>query len=287
MSELFSSDFLGRIQQLTIKTRLVLADGAAGNRKSRSKGSSVEFSDYREYTRGDDFRRIDWNAYGRFEKLFIKLFMEERESPVHIFLDTSKSMDWGEPNKSFASRRLAAALSYIALANYDRVSLLCLDNRISKSKLSLRGKNAFPEVLNFLEGVEYTGTTDLTGALKNYNMKSGKGISIVISDLLYSEGLPEIIKYLQYRKQEVHIFHILSLQELKPELESSLRLIDMETREFKDITVSPLLLKTYNKILGQFLSGIEECCFKYGANYMKADSSMPIEQMIRMVVGEK
>jgi len=122
MSQLFDSEFLKKIQQLVITSKIVLSDGAGGNRKSRSKGSSIEFSDYREYSLGDDFRRIDWNAYGRFEKLFIKLFMEEREAHVHIFLDTSKSMDWGEPNKSFASRRLAAELSYISPSNYDKVS---------------------------------------------------------------------------------------------------------------------------------------------------------------------
>lgn len=284
MSILFDSEFLKKIQQLTLASKIVLSEGAGGNRKSKSKGSSVEFSDYREYSEGDDFRRVDWNAYGRFEKLFIKLFMEEREAPVCIFLDISKSMDWGEPNKSVASRRLAAALSYISLSNYDRVSLFCIHERLEKAKLSLRGKNAFGEVMDFYENIEYGGNTDLLAAVSDSHMKSARGISIVISDLMPSTRLSDAIKFLQYRKQEVHICHLLSPQEIHPEINTSFRLIDSETEEFRDVTSSPLLLKTYRKIYGSYISEIEELCFKRGADYIRIDSSLPVEQMIKKVV---
>lgn len=284
MSELFDGEFLRKLQQLVITSKIILADGAGGNRKSRSKGSSVEFSDYREYSMGDDFRRVDWNAYGRFEKLFIKLFMEEREAPVYIFLDTSKSMDWGEPNKNVASRRLAAALSYISLSNYDRVSIACIGSRAERQKLSMRGKNSFGEVLDFLEKAEYRSVTDLYAAVKETNLKSSKGISIIISDLFSAGALDDTVKYLQFRKQDVYICHILSPQETSPEINESLRLVDVETGEFRDVTAAPLLLKTYKKVYDGFINRIEELCFKRGVNYMNMVTTMPVEEMIRMVV---
>ena len=284
MSELFDSSFLKKLQQLVITSKIILSDGTGGNRKSRSKGSSVEFSDYREYAAGDDFRRIDWNAYGRFEKLFIRLYMEEREAPVHILLDSSKSMDWGQPNKSFASRRLAAALGYISLSNYDRVSLAFLSNRTEGSRFSLRGKNSFSEVLDFLQKAEYKGATDLYAALMQLNIKASRGISIIISDLFSPGSLVDVIKYLQYRKQEVYICHMLSPQEVNPDINANLRLIDSETGEFRDVTATPLLIKTYRNVYNRFTAGIEENCHKYGVNYIRLLSSEPVEQMIRMVV---
>lgn len=283
MSELFDGEFLNKLQQLAIISKITLADGASGNRKSKSKGSSVEFSDYREYSVGDDFRRIDWNAYGRFEKLFIKLFMEEREAPVNIFLDTSSSMDWGNPNKSISSRKLAAAISYISLSNYDRISIFCTSSRLEKLKLSMRGKNSFGEILDFLENIRYGGETDLYNAVRESNLKAGKGISIIISDLFSRGSLLDILNYLHYRKQEVHICHLLSPQEVNPDIKSSLRLVDSETGEFMDVTPTPLLLKIYTRVYNRFVSGIEELCFKRNVNYMRFETSTPVEEMIKTV----
>lgn len=283
-SQLFDSDFLKKLEQLVISTKITLADGASGNRKSRAKGSSVEFSDYREYSIGDDFKRIDWNAYGRFEKLFIKLFMEEREAPIHIFLDNSKSMDWGEPNKSIASRRLAAALSYISLCSYDRVSLVCMNDVVDKFKSDLRGKNSFSQILNLMDSLEYKGTTDIFNTVSKYNLKSGKGISIVISDFFTKGNLLDMINYLQFKKQEVYICHILAPQEVEPEIGMSLRLIDIESGEFRDVTSSPALVKTYKKVYKRFITNIEDTCKGRGVNYMFMESSVPPEKMVRMVV---
>jgi uncharacterized protein (DUF58 family) len=180
---IFDSDFLNKLRQLSIAARVVIPGGNSGNRKSRSKGSSVEFSDFREYSAGDDFRRVDWNAFGRFEKLFVKLFMEEREAKISIYLDLSNSMDWGTPHKGIAARRLAAALAYIALCGMDRVSLSCIYGHELKTRDSLRGKQALPNLLNFLDNHLYQGTTLLTRAVRSSNMKGENGISIIISPL--------------------------------------------------------------------------------------------------------
>jgi len=283
-SELFDSDFLRKLEQLVITSKITLAAGASGNRKSRAKGSSVEFSDYREYSIGDDFKRIDWNAYGRFEKLFIKLFMEEREAPVHIFLDNSKSMDWGEPNKSIASRRLAAALGYISLCSYDRVSLVCLNSIVDKYKSDLRGKNSFSRIQSLLETLDYSGTTDIYNTISKYNFKSGRGISIIISDFFTKGNFLDMINYLQFKKQEIYVCHMLAPEEITPEIGMSLRLIDSETGEFRDVTSSPELIKTYRKVYNSFKTNIEDLCAVRGVNYIFMDTSFPAEKMVRMVV---
>ena len=119
--KIFDDDFFQKLNTLKLSLNMRLNQGMSGARKSGAKGTSVEFSDFREYMLGDDIRRIDWNAYGRMDKLFIKQFMEEKEGIYHIFLDTSKSMDYGEPKKSRLALQIAGALSYLVLNNLDRV----------------------------------------------------------------------------------------------------------------------------------------------------------------------
>ncbi|MDD4494123.1 MAG: DUF58 domain-containing protein [Eubacteriales bacterium] len=329
MSEIFDSSFLNKLQNIAISSRISVSGGLGGNRKSRSKGSSVEFSDYREYATGDDFRRIDWNAYGKFEKLFLKLFMEEREAPINIMLDTSASMNFGEPGKSVASRRLAAALSFIALANYDRLGLYGLTDKATPQGEILRGRYTFPKILNFLENISYEGTTDLLNAIKGCKISSDRGVTILISDM-FSQGeststsstlaaatstttsrtttapaatskaaaskaaasstsptlasLEEVIKYLRYRKQDVYLCHVLSPQEIDPELDSDMRLIDSETGDFRDIAVSSFVAEAYRKVFKEYIHELEAICMANGAWYMLLPTTIPIEEMIRKVV---
>ena len=285
MGKIFDDNFLKKIQHFSLGFKVILTQGKSGNRKSRSKGSSVEFSDYREYVEGDDFRRIDWNAFGRFEKLFVKLFMEEREAPITIFLDSSKSMDWGEPNKSIAARRLTAGLSYISLSNYDIVSIACINDRLGELKSNIRGKKAFGNVLSFLENIKFNNTTDLYSAVTKNDFKMKKGISIIISDLFDQRNIEETIKYLQFKKQEIIICHILSPQEQTPQFESDVRLIDSETGDVKEITVTQQVMKTYKKVVETFIARTEDVCFKRGVRYAKIISSDSIEKMMEMVVG--
>lgn len=283
MSELFDQDFLQKIQQLTLYAGFPLDGSSAGNRKSRSTGSSVEFSDYREYAPGDDFRRIDWNAYGRFDKLFVKLFMEEREAPITIFLDVSKSMDWGEPNKSISSRRLAAALGYIALSGFDRISLLCVNDTVQKLCRDVRGRNFFHKLTEMLEAAEYSGESNLQKALEGYRLQSGRGITIVISDFFSEGSFEEVLKYCKYKKQEIYICHMLSPQELKPDINDSVRLIDSETGRDLNITMTPALLNAYGKSLDSFKESLQQACFKYGAHYSLFSSGMRLEEMVKEV----
>jgi len=157
-------DFLDRLERISIYARRTLSGSMEGKRRSKARGSSAEFSDYREYSNGDDFRRIDWNAYARFERLFLKLFMEERETKITILLDTSKSMTFGEPAKSQLSMELAAAFAYMSLSSYDRVGLYALGGE-GEVLPHFSGKQGFGKVLDFLDRLSWGGESSLNEAL--------------------------------------------------------------------------------------------------------------------------
>ena len=277
--KIFDSEFFKMLQNLNINIKKSANYGASGARKSRVKGTSVEFSDFREYVPGDDFRRIDWNAYGRFDKFFIKLFMEEREALINVFVDGSKSMSFGEPAKSVLALRLAGAFSYLALNNLDRVCINTLRNKELKSIDALSGKMMLQRTLSFLQDIEFEGTTDINASIMRKDFKN-KGVSIILSDFFTENGITEAVKYLTYRKQEVILIHILSPEELQPDYYGQVKLIDSETREEKSIILNPSIMKAYKKQLESFKNSLKDTAAKYGAAYIDASSAENIEKII-------
>lgn len=277
--KIFVGEFFNILQNLSINIKKSANYGASGARKSKIKGTSVEFSDFREYMSGDDFRRIDWNAYGRFDKLFVKLFMEEREALINIFLDCSKSMNFGTPSKAVLAVKLAAAFSYITLNNLDRICVNTMKNKELKSLDALSGKMMLQRTLSSLQDIVYEGTTDISASLMKKDFKS-RGVSIILSDFFTDKGIGDAVKYLTYKKQEVILIHILSPEELQPDYYGQIRLIDSESLEERSIILNPSILKAYKKQLAIFKNGIQEVALKYGASYIEANSSEPFEKVI-------
>lgn len=277
--KIFDAEFFKKLENISINARMPMTEGASGGRKSKAKGSSVEFSDFREYALGDDFRRIDWNAYGRFDKLFVKLFMEEREALVNIFIDCSKSMDYGEQHKGTCALKLAAVLGYLALNNLDRVCI----NRVAGDNLapsiSYMGRGMFSRTIDFLQQTEFSGTTNLSSAIKKKDLKQ-RGISILISDFFTKGSLEEAIKYLVYKRQEVILIHILSKEEIEPELNGQVRLIDVETSEDVTISVTPKLLKLYRDKFNSFTSNLKEQTKRFNGSFLQICSEEPLEKII-------
>lgn len=278
---LFDSTFYAKLNTLKLSTKLKLNAGMSGSRKSTAKGNSVEFSDFREYMLGDDIRRIDWNAYGRMDKLFVKLFMEEKEGLFHIMLDCSKSMDYGEKKKSILARRIAAALSYIVLNQLDRVYLTTIKENEIKSTKGMTGRQSFQKILMELEHITFEGTTDLKKGIMS-KLYSSKGVVIIISDFFdqKQEQLEEMVKYLTYKKQEVVFIQTLALEEVHPKLEGTLRMIDMETKQEERITMSQKVLKEYEKTLQQFQSNLMHIAKKYQAQYLTMTTEDPLEKLL-------
>ncbi len=278
----FDQEFLSKLDRLSLATRMVVKGSTGGQRKSTHKGSSVEFSDFREYTLGDDFRRIDWNAYARFERLFIKLFMEEQQSQITIFLDCSSSMDFGQPNKGFLAKRLAAIFCYIALNTFDRAGVACINEEVERYLPSFSGKQGFWKAMKFIEESPFQGKTSLNSAIqKRYQaLGSRGGTSIILTDLFSQDGYQEAIKYLQYQKQEVSLIHILSPEEIEPPWSGTIRLIDKEDQGYRDVNITPKMLRAYRDNLDKFLRSVKEFCYNRGIYYVPVNSHTELDEII-------
>ncbi|MGK0465650.1 DUF58 domain-containing protein [Clostridium sp.] len=277
--KIFDAEFFKKLENISIKATMSMTEGTAGGRKSKVKGSSVEFSDFREYSPGDDFRRIDWNAYGRFDKLFIKLFMEEREALINIFVDCSRSMDFGEKNKGAMALRISGILTYFALNNLDRVCINKLQGNTLHGSHSYMGKSTFKSALAFMERTEFEGSTNLSEAVKKKDLKN-RGISIIISDFFTTGSIEEMIKYLAYKKQQIIFIQVICTEELSPDFGGEVRLIDSETGEKVNISITPKLLKAYNSRLNAMSVVIKEGVKKYGGTFMQVSTSNSLEKII-------
>ncbi|WP_035294516.1 DUF58 domain-containing protein [Clostridium sp. KNHs214] len=278
-SDVFNSDFLRKLQNISLKIKMSAHSGNTGIRKSRDEGGSQEFSDFREYSPGDDLRKINWNAYGRSDRLLLKLFMEERESTVNIFLDTSKSMDFGEEKKSIRGLQLAAALTFISLKDSDRVCINTLGENGLYSSKELNSKNGFKYYTDFLQGIEFKGKTNINGCIKKKDKLLG-GLSIIISDFFTADNLEESLKYLKYKKQDFMLIHILSPEELNPKLRGHLRLKDSETEIYRDITVTDNIIKKYDNALKEFTMNLNNISRKLGGRYIVVSSDESLEEII-------
>lgn len=255
-----------------------------GNRKSVQKGSSTEFSDFREYMPGDDIRRIDWNAYGRLDRLYVKEYMEEKEAVVSILLDTSASMDYGSKKKSETARLLAAAMAYLGLNNMDRVFVYDM-KRMQSPFAATGGKKAFPRLAEWLEQCSFEGKADIVEAVRLLPAK-GPGVTILISDFLQEEFLDKeqetekLLRFLDYRRQKAVFLHVLAGEELSVELTGTRNLIDMEERSTLRLTLDAASIRVYEKALQNFTSHLGKECARAGAFYAICSTEADFHQLI-------
>ncbi len=293
--KVFDSEFFNRLNRMKMLTKMRLNAGMGGQRKSSAKGSSVEFSDFREYIPGDDIRRIDWNVYGRMDKLFVKQFMEEKEGLFHVIVDCSKSMDFGEKNKSIFARQIAGMICYMVLNNLDRVYLTTLHGKKANTTKGMTGRQAFSKILKKLETIEFYGETNLYQALKTMPFKH-RGVVVLISDFLrisdYSnskneieelekgEYIEQLLKYLCFHNQEVILIQVLSKEEENPLSEGTLELIDSETEEKMKVTVTNKVLKQYEVSLKELQNNISRLSKKYQVNYIFVTTEESIDAVI-------
>lgn len=291
---LFDSSFLKKLEMLTLVTKQLFRGDTRGERRSTVHGASVEFADFRPYVQGDDFRRIDWNAYAKFETLMLRLFVEEQELGVHILLDCSKSMDFGTPRKFDYARRLAAAIGYMALANTDRVSFTPLavvagdgapeggeDQLLGSTSSPMRGKAGIVRMMESLSALKAQGKSDLNAALERFGMRTTRaGLVIIISDLLSDAGIEEGVKRLRYGKHDVVLVHTLSPQEISPELLGDVRLVDAETGNGVDVTANRATMQAYARRLAVFLRDLQAFAHRAGCSYVMANTGTSFEDLL-------
>lgn len=281
MDNVFDQQFLASLERLSLTARKIIAGKHSGERRSPNKGSSVEFADFRNYSSGDDFRHIDWNAYARTERLFLKLFMEEQDLLLTIFLDLSQSMDWGEPTKARMAKQIAAAFAYLALTNFDRLAIGCCSDNLRAYLPPLRGRAALKRVWEFIAGLPCEGNTDLNKSLQDFGRYArGGGMCLVISDFMSPSGYEEGLKYLQYLKQDVVVLQLLAPDEITPPLNGDLRLVDCESGDIREVTITPLVLKAYQRKVQEYCEGIRNFCYQRNFGYLQLSSSDPLEDII-------
>jgi len=272
---------LHRLERLQIVSRARMSGNARGERRSRHKGSSLEFVDYREYTLGDDPRRVDWNAYGRSGHLFVRLYEDEALLELHLCVDVSRSMDWGEPNKLAAARRLAAALGYVGLARFDRVRAVPLDDAPGTTVGPFWGRDQAPRLFDAIAGWRAQRATDLATALRSYSARAGRtpGLAVVISDLLsptWEDGLRALLR----ARHEVALVHLLAPEEIDPPIGEELRLVDRETGRHVEIHLDQFARDAYARRFADWTHAVERFCADHRIAYARIDSDTPVETVV-------
>lgn len=287
--DLLSPEFMRQLDRLDVVSRKILRGRQQGERRSKKKGQSVEFADYRSYVVGDDLRFIDWNLYARLDKLFLRLFMEEEDLSVSIVLDASASMSFGDPVKLDYGRRLAAALGYIGLVHYNRVNLYTFTTTIDGQIRGLRGRRPIPRMLGFLDGDEAKphlrgAAGNLGAALKRLAMVERQpGVVILISDFFDKGDLAEAFRYLADDRYDVYAIQVLSPQEVDPAsggVVGDLRLRDAEDGDVAEVSVTPALLKRYKANLQAYCQHVRGQCLRRGIAYMISETDVPFETVV-------
>jgi len=280
-SDLLSPELLAKLEKMELVSRKIFRGRMKGERRSPRKGQSVEFADFRNYVPGDDLRFVDWNTYARLEKLFLKMFLEEEDLHFYALIDASDSMAFGEPTKLQYATQLAASLGFIGLIRGDRVKIETLGQSARDAAPVFRGRRSLWRMLEHLEAVEPGESITMVEGVKNFCLRnSGRGIVVLIADLMEKTGYKDALKYLVSRDMDVYVIHLLSAEELDPDVEGDLRLIDCEDGDVAEITVSAPLLKRYKQTLAAFVDGARDFCNRRGIVYLMARNDVPVEDLI-------
>jgi uncharacterized protein (DUF58 family) len=280
---------MDRLEKLELLTRKVFRGTMKGERRSKRRGESVEFADYRSYVPGDDLRFLDWNIYARLDRLFLKLFLEEEDVHLSILLDTSRSMDWGSPvSKGMFAKQLAAALAYIGLCNYDRVSIYAFGSQLRYEMAGMRGKRHTAQLLEFLDAVQFEGGTSLASTCRHYALRHPqRGVAVLLSDFLDKAGFETGMRYLVGRDLDLYAVHIMAPDELEPTLSGDLRLIDVEDDDVAEVSVTGALINRYKHNVQAYARALKDHCARRGVAYLFATSDADFEQLVLGVLRRK
>ncbi len=293
MANLLTPELLRRLEQFQLLAARRAKSSAKGERRSRARGQSVEFADHRSYVPGDDFRHLDWNLYGRLERLFLKLYEEERELPVRIFLDASESMTFGEPRKFDFARQVAGAVGYVALCGFDRVSIVPFPGAgISLEKTSaelaalgalrsVRGRKSSMQFFQNISALTAGGGADLNEALRRGALEAcTAGLAVVLSDFLDPAGYEAGLTALVGRGFQVNAVQILAPEELAPTTFGDLRLVDSESGGLQEVTFGRYRMKAYQQTVQNFIQRLREFTTKRGINFFMAPSNMDLQDLL-------
>lgn len=285
--ELLSPDFLAQLERLALLSRRAFRGRVKGERRSPRKGISVEFSDYRPYGIGDDLRYVDWNIYGRLDRLYVKLFVDEEDLCLNILLDASASMAFGAPSKLAYGARLAAGLGFVGLVNLERVGVGVVRERLAEGAGPARGRSQILPLMDFLSRVRPAGGTSLNEGLAAWGVRTREaGLAVLISDLMDPAGYERGLKTLLEHRHDLHVIHLLASEEMNPAWGGDLRLEDAESGETRDLTLDAEAMRVYRGRLRDFLERAEGFCRANEIGYHRVVTDTPVEEfMLRQLKG--
>jgi len=289
-STLLDPGFMARLDQLDVMSRKMLAGKLKGERRSKRRGQSVEFADYRNYVVGDDLRFIDWNVYARLERLFLKLFLEEEDLSLYIILDVSKSCDYGDPNKALYLKKVAAALGYIGLVNYNRVHISAIGDGVVAETGALRGRRRVAQMIDFVGKLEATGASNLAEACRRFALgHRQKGICVVLSDFFDKGGYENGLRYIAGGKYDLFCVQTLSPQEIEPEktLQGDLKLRDLEDDDMAEVSITQPLIKQYKANLNAYCLSLKDYVTKRGGTYLFTSTAVPFDTLVLNYLRER
>lgn len=286
--KLLTSDFMNRLDKFDLLSRKMLAGKMKGERRSKRRGQSVEFADFRNYVMGDDLRFIDWNIYARLDKLFIKLFLEEEDLALYVLIDTSKSTDFGDPNKLMYMKRVAAALGYVGLVNYNRVCVTAMSQNVVADTGGMRGRRRVSGMLDFIDKLEPSGPSDFAVACKRFALTHrSRGVLVVLSDFFDKSGFENGLRYVTGGKYDTFAVQILSPQEIDPPLTGDLKLKDVEDGDFAEVSITGPLIKRYKSNLNAYCLGLKDYITRRGGTYLFSSTSVPFETLVLNYLRER
>ena len=279
---LFDEEFRRRLERLTLLSRRVLAQSLVGEHRSRHRTFAAEFADYRSYTQGDDFRHIDWNIYARMESVFVRLSEANQDLTVHLLVDCSRSMDWGDPPKFFYARRAAAAMGYMALNRFDNLVIVPFSDRLHASFGPTRGRGRVLGMLDFLTDLEPAAETNVDAILQQYSLRTRRrgDLLVLISDLLPPNGYQVGLRSLIERGWQIVLIHLFDPRELEPSLRGDLELIDQETDDRLPMTPAPIVIERYKSLVAAWRDEVATFCKRRGVDYLLVQTSWPFETLV-------
>ena len=281
-SKLLTPELLAQLERLELVTRKIFRGRMKGERRSKRKGQSVEFADFRNYVAGDDLRLLDWNLYARLDKLIVKLFLEEEDLHFYTLIDDSLSMDFGSPTKLEYAKQLAAALGFVGLIRTDRVRIETLSQGAGERGPILRGRHSVWRMLEHVEGIKANEKqVTLAEGVKNFCLRNaGRGVVVLISDLMDKTGYEQALRYFVSHQVDCFVIQVLSQEELEPDVQGDLKLVDCEDQDVAEITVSAPLLNRYQQTLNAFVGGAQDYCSRRGIHYFLANNQLPVQELV-------
>ncbi len=298
----FDNDFLKKLEYLHVVSKRALAGQHRADRLSPKRGRGLQFADHRPYAAGDDYRHIDWKAYKRLNRLLLRLFDEERDLSIYLMLDVSRSM--AEPAKFDMARRVAAALCYVGLAHLDRLTIVPFGRGLGHESSPGRGKGRIFRVFESLEGLEASGPTDVRESCKAFASRPRQlGLVVMISDFLESgppspeasagprrrppeeplraqAGFETGLKILRTLGHDVFVVHVTSERDRDPGVFGTVRFVDVETGEVREVEVTPRLAAAYVRASKAHGTALEHFCGRYDIGYVRADAERPFDEVI-------